>query len=114
MHTYHEWLELFKQELVNIDAIQVAVLVLGVSEVLLARANNIWLYPTGIASVTLAIFSLFKVGLYAECLLHGYYLVMSVYGWWYWSTKKDNVPIAVTFSTSVGMVYHALHNLRRI
>ena len=98
MHTYHEWLELFKQELVNIDAIQVAVLVLGVSEVLLARANNIWLYPTGIASVTLAIFSLFKVGLYAECLLQGYYLVMSVYGWWYWSTKKNNVPVPVTFS----------------
>jgi nicotinamide mononucleotide transporter len=99
MHTYHEWLELFKQELVNIDAIQVAVLVLGVSEVLLARANNIWLYPTGIASVILAIFSLYKVGLYAECLLHGYYLVMSVYGWWYWSTKKDRAPVAVTFST---------------
>ena len=99
MHTYHEWLELFKQELVNIDAIQVAVLVLGVSEVLLARANNIWLYPTGIASVILAIFSLFKVGLYAECLLQGYYLVMSAYGWWYWSTKKDKPPIAVTFST---------------
>ena len=99
MHTYHEWLELFKQELVTIDAIQAAVLVLGVSEVLLARANNIWLYPTGIASVILAIFSLFKVGLYAECLLQGYYLVMSVYGWWYWSTKRNNVPVPVTFST---------------
>jgi nicotinamide mononucleotide transporter len=99
MHTYHEWLELFKQELVHIDAIQVAVLVLGVSEVLLARANNIWLYPTGIASVILAIFSLFKVGLYAECLLHAYYLVMSIYGWWYWSTKKNNVPVSVTFSS---------------
>jgi nicotinamide mononucleotide transporter len=99
MHTYHEWLELFKQELVNIDAIQVAVLVLGVSEVLLARANNIWLYPTGIASVILAIFSLFNAGLYAECLLHGYYLVMSIYGWWYWSTKKNNAPVVITFST---------------
>jgi nicotinamide mononucleotide transporter len=25
--------------------------------------------------------------------------VMSVYGWWYWSTKKNNVPVQVTFST---------------
>ena len=99
MHTYQEWLDLFKQELFNIDAIQVAVLVLGVSEVLLARANNIWLYPTGIASVTLAIFSLFKVGLYAECLLHGYYLIMSIYGWWYWSTKKGTAPVPITFSS---------------
>ena len=114
MHTYHEWLELFKQELVNIDAIQVAVLVLGVSEVFLARANNIWLYPTGIASVILAIFSLFKVGLYAECLLQGYYLVMSVYGWWYWSTKKNNVPVQVTFSTRLGMVHHARDHIWRV
>ena len=99
MYTFYEWLDLFKQELVHIDAIQVAVLVLGVSEVLLARANNIWLYPTGIASVILAIFSLFKVQLYAECLLHLYYLVMSIYGWWYWSTKKNQVPVKVTFSS---------------
>jgi nicotinamide mononucleotide transporter len=98
---YHEWLELFKQELLNVDAIQIAVLVLGVSEVLLARANNIWLYPTGIASVTLAIFSLFKVQLYAECLLHAYYLVMSIYGWWYWSAKKNKKPVEITFSTRV-------------
>jgi nicotinamide mononucleotide transporter len=99
MHTLNEWLELFKQELVHIDAIQVAVLVLGVSEVLLARANNILLYPTGIASVVLAIYSLFKAQLYAECLLHAYYLVMSIYGWWYWSSRKNQGPVPVTFSS---------------
>ncbi|HEX6227231.1 MAG TPA: nicotinamide riboside transporter PnuC [Chryseolinea sp.] len=99
MQIYNEWFELFRQELGNIDAIQVAVLVLGVTEVLLARANNIWLYPTGIASVSLAIFSLFNAQLYAECLLHAYYLVMSVYGWWYWSGKKNHAPVEIAFST---------------
>ena len=85
MQHVHEWLELFEQELLHIDALQVAILVFGVSEVLLARANSIWLYPMGITATVLAIFSLYDVQLYAECLLHGYYLVMSVYGWWYWS-----------------------------
>jgi len=99
MHNFNEWLELFKQEVFHIDAIQIAVLVLGVSEVLLARANNILLYPTGIAATALAIFSLFKVQLYAECLLYGYYLVMSVYGWWYWSSKKNQKPVEITFSS---------------
>lgn len=99
MSNFQEWLDLFKQELFHLDAIQFAVLILGVSEVLLARANNILLYPTGIAATALAIFSLFQVKLYAECLLHGYYLVMSVYGWWYWSAKKNHKPVMITFSS---------------
>jgi nicotinamide mononucleotide transporter len=104
MHNFNEWLELLKQELFHIDAIQIAVLILGVSEVLLARANNILLYPTGITATALAIFSLFKVQLYAECLLHGYYLVMSVYGWWYWSSKKNQKPVVITFSSQTEWV----------
>lgn len=99
MHNSNEWLELFRQELIHIDAIQLAVLVLGVSEVLLARANSIYLYPTGIGATVLAIYSLFTVGLYAECLLYGYYLVMSIYGWWYWKAKKEGKPVKITLST---------------
>ena len=101
MQHVHEWLELLRQELLRIDALQVAILVFGVSEVLLARANNILLYPSGITATALAIFSLFKVQLYAECLLHGYYLVMSVYGWWYWSGKKNQTPVEITFSSTI-------------
>jgi nicotinamide mononucleotide transporter len=99
MHNLNELLELLRQEWVHVDAIQIAVLVLGVTEVLLARANSIYLYPAGIAATALAIYSLFTVGLYAECLLHGYYLVMSVYGWWYWSAGRDNKPLPITFAS---------------
>ena len=82
----------------KIDFIQFAVLILGVTEVLLARANNVWLYPAGIGSIVLSMYSLFEVKLYAECILQLYYLIMSIYGWSYWLTKKDNsvVPITVT------------------
>jgi nicotinamide mononucleotide transporter len=96
---FQEWLDLLGQQFLHIDAIQCTVLVLGISEVLLARANNVWLYPTGIAATTLAIYSLFKVQLYAECLLHLYYIIMSVYGWWYWTTKREQRPVEVTFTT---------------
>jgi nicotinamide mononucleotide transporter len=81
----------------NVDFIQGAVLILGVSEVLLARANKVWLYPTGIAAIILSIYSLFKVQLYGECMLHLYYLVMSIYGWWYWTTKHNNEEVSVTY-----------------
>jgi nicotinamide mononucleotide transporter len=83
----------------HIDLLQGLVLILGVTEVLLARANNVWLYPTGIAAILLSIYSLFMVQLYGECMLHLYYLVMSVYGWHYWLTKKNNKVVEVTHAS---------------
>ncbi len=91
--------ELLKEQASHTDAVQWVVLIFGVTEVLLARANNILLYPAGIISVTFSMFSLFNVGLYAESLLHLYYLVMSVYGWWYWHRKKDAPPVRISFTT---------------
>lgn len=99
MYNVNEWLELLSQEWAHVDAIQFAVLVLGVTEVLLARANSVYLYPAGIGATVLAIYSLFTVGLYAECLLHGYYLVMSIYGWWYWTAGRDKKPVEITVAS---------------
>lgn len=94
-------MQIFQQLLnfLHVDFIQFVVLILGVSEVLLARANNVWLYPTGIAAIVLSIYSLFHIQLYAECALHLYYLVMSIYGWLYWTTRQNNQEIKVTYST---------------
>jgi nicotinamide mononucleotide transporter len=86
-------------ESLNIDLIQCIVLVLGVAEVLLARANSVWLYPTGIAAIVLSVYSLFGAQLYAECALNVYYLSMSIYGWYYWLTKKNNQPVSVTLAS---------------
>jgi nicotinamide mononucleotide transporter len=95
MYTIQEWFEFL-----HLDFIQCAVLILGVSEVLLARANNVWLYPTGIAATLLSIYSLFEVQLYAECLLACYYIIMSVYGWWYWVRKPEGMQtVPVTYTT---------------
>jgi nicotinamide mononucleotide transporter len=94
-----EWANLFWQQIKETDAIQWIAVLLGVAEVLLAKANKIWLYPTGIAGILLSAFILFESGLYAECLLNGYYLVMSAYGWWYWIKKRNQPPIKITYST---------------
>ena len=71
---------------------------LGVAEVLLARANKVWLYPTGIAGTLISIYLLLYAGLYAECMLSGYYVVMSFYGWYYWIKKRNEPPVKVTYS----------------
>ena len=95
-----ELFPILREQLSHTDAIQWAVLILGVAEVLLARANNIWLYPAGIAATVLAVFSLYTAQLYAESLLHFYYIVMSLYGWWFWMNKKNAPPVKITYATS--------------
>ena len=97
--SFTELSETITAQFALIDPLQWAVLILGVSEVLLARANNIWLYPAGIASTSLAIVGLFRAALYAECLLHLYYIIMSVYGWWYWSRTRVKQAPPVTFTS---------------
>jgi nicotinamide mononucleotide transporter len=92
----------------HVDLIQAAVLILGVTEVLLARVNSIWLYPAGITATVLSVYSLFYVQLYAECLLQFYYIVMSVYGWWYWMSGKNKEDIRVTFATGTEWLMTAI------
>ena len=99
MSDFQQWVPLLQEQLSRTDSIQWAVLILGVTEVLLARANNVLLYPAGIAAAGLAIISLFSVGLFAECALHFYYVIMSVYGWWFWLHKKDSSPVKITYAT---------------
>lgn len=72
----------------------------GVAEVLYARANKIWLYPAGIAGTLMSMYVLLMAGLYAEGLLNGYYLVMSIYGWRYWVKKKDAPPVEISYCTA--------------
>lgn len=67
----------------------------GVAQVLLARANNIWLYPCGIISVTVSIYIFYHAGLFAESGLNIYYLIMSIYGWWLWVKRKNQPPVTV-------------------
>ena len=56
----------------------------GIVQVVLARQNNIHNYLFGIVSILMSIWVLYQSALYADILLHLYYLIMSIYGWFYW------------------------------
>ena len=96
--TFSEGIHLLWQQIRETDLLQWLAVSLGVAEVLFAQLNKIWLYPTGILATGLSIIILFKAGLYAECLLNGYYIVMSIYGWWYWLKKKNKPAVKITYS----------------
>ena len=67
----------------------------GIVQVLLARQNNIHNYLFGIISILLSMWVLYQSALYADILLHLYYLIMSMYGWFYWrfGSQKEEAPI---------------------
>ena len=91
------WITLFEQQIRETTWLQWLAVLLGVAEVLFARVNNIWLYPTGIAGTLIAIYLLLTVQLYAESILNLYYLVMSIYGWVYWIKRKNKPPVKISW-----------------
>lgn len=75
---------------------RVAVL-FGITQVLLSRKNKISNYFFGIIGICLTMSVLYQAKLYAEILLNMYYLVMSLYGLWYWKFRnRDQEQIAIT------------------
>ena len=58
--------------------------VTGIIFVFLEIRQNLWLWPVGIVTSAVYIWVFFKGKLYADMSLQGYYLVISVLGWYWW------------------------------
>lgn len=81
----------------------------GIASVWYAKKENILVYPTGLVATIITVFLLYKAAYYGDMMMNFYYAVMSIYGWWNWSRKKDNkvlVPISRTTSRekSIGVL----------
>lgn len=68
----------------------------GICQVLLSKNNKIANYPVGIIGIVLGMAALYGARLYAEILLNVYYLVMSAYGWWYWTSNRIQTEQPIT------------------
>ena len=71
----------------------------GVTQVLLARQNNVNNYIFGIIGILISIWVLYHSKLYADIILHLYYFVMSVYGWLYWKFGKKQEEAPISYSS---------------
>ena len=73
--------------------------VFGIASVVYAKKANILVYPTGLVATVITVYIFLKDELMGDMMLNFYYSVMSIYGWWNWSRKKENkyvVPISRT------------------
>lgn len=73
--------------------IEATAVVTGLLSVWYAKQNKIGVYPTGMISTGLYVYLLIQAGLLGDLLINAYYFVMSIYGWVYWTQKKEGQRI---------------------
>jgi len=71
--------------------LEVTAIFFGLLSVWFAKKDNIWVFPTGIINTAIYVYLLWKWSLLGDMMINFYYVVMSIYGWYHWTRKKDNV-----------------------
>ena len=87
--------------LIQTTWIEAVAVIMGIVSVWYSRKENILVFPTGIINTTLYIYLSFKGHLLGEASVNLYYTIMSFYGWYWWSRKKeDQVTNALQITSS--------------
>jgi len=87
--------------LIQTTWLEAIAVIMGIVSVWYSRKENILVFPTGIINTTLYIYLSYKGHLLGEASVNLYYTIMSVYGWYWWSRKKeDNVTNTLQISIS--------------
>ena len=63
----------------------------GLCSVWYAKKDNILVFPTGLISTSIYAYLLWQWSLLGDSMINVYYFIMSIYGWYYWTRKKDDV-----------------------
>ena len=62
----------------------------GIASVVYAKRENIWVYPTGLIATVITMYIFLRDELLGDMMLNAYYSIMSIYGWWNWSRRKND------------------------
>ena len=96
-------------------ALEITGVIFGLVSVVCAKKNNLLVYPTGMVSTAIFVYLLFKWSLLGDMLINAYYFIVSIYGWYYWSQKKEDIYIhqvdfinAKEFQISVVLFFFSL------
>ncbi len=82
---------------------------LGILSVIFAKMNKIAVYPTGLISTGIFVYLLFHFKLLGDMIINAYFFFMSIYGWFYWSYKREGQIInKVSYSSNKDYVVVAL------
>lgn len=85
----------FWQGLLQTTWLEGIAVVMGIVSVYFSRKENILVYPTGLINTIIYIWLSYSGQLFGEATVNLYYTIMSVYGWFIWTKRKENKELVV-------------------
>jgi nicotinamide mononucleotide transporter len=79
--------------------LEIVAALVTIASIWLATRENVWYYPTGIASVLSYAWIFFSARLYAETALQFVWLALMLYGWYEWlhgGANRTELPVSRT------------------
>jgi len=98
-HIFDFFLDAYQNTPTNQIVLEAVAFVFGIASVWYAKKENILVYPTGIICTVITVYLLYVNKYLGDMMMNFYYSIMSIYGWWNWSRKKNDkyiVPISRT------------------
>jgi nicotinamide mononucleotide transporter len=80
--------------------LEIITVVFGLLSVWYSKNNNILVFPTGMISTAIFIYLLYKWVLLGDMMINAYYFLMSIYGWFVWTRKKNNTITPISRVTN--------------
>ncbi len=74
--------------------------IFGIISVWYAKKENILVYPTGIIATVITVYLLYKASYFGDMTMNIYYSIMSVYGWYKWSSKRNEPQLSISRTTT--------------
>ena len=98
-HIFNFFFSAYEHTPVGDIVLEAIAFVFGIASVVYSKKENILVYPVGLVATVITAYLLYKAQYFGDMMMNFYYSVMSIYGWWNWSRKKDNkkvIPISRT------------------
>ncbi len=89
------------QEWLLSNKIELLGAILGILYIFFSIRQNILTWPTGLLTSVLYVVVFFQAKLYADMGLQVYYVIISIYGWYFWlrgkkAQEKQQIPVRLT------------------
>ena len=100
-HIFDFFLEPYYTRETYLIILEAIAFLFGIASVIYAKKENILVYPVGLVATVITVYLFLHDELMGDMMMNFYYSIMSLYGWWNWSRKKENkyvVPISRTNS----------------
>ena len=81
---------------------------MNILSVIYAKRNSVLVYPTGLIGTGIFVYLLFNFSLLGDMIINFYFVIMSIYGWYYWTQKKEGKVIHNVSRVTVNEYYFSI------